>query len=458
MSLNYKEIELIVSELPLAQSLIQKVHQIKFNTLIFELYSKESGFWELYVEIGKPSSTLYRLSGPPRALKGKKHAKLQRFIQYIRAHIEGSQIESYYQVTEDRILVWNLSRRGETKYLVFRLFSGPKANVIICDENMVIEELLFRRPNIGDVKGSTLVLASQNKNSKEFSVRPYPPESSFNAFIENYYKNISSEKEVQLLESLIDKFAADLNRKREKVLANQLTIQQTSNYHIYKSSGDLLNSYRYLVKEGDDKVVIDMGEDKTTILLNPKYSLNENVDNYYKKYRKEKERHLRVTQDNKDLEAEIAKESIKIDEYYKVLDSSDEKAKQELQRELEKKFTKVEKEKTSVGLTFKSTIFTLLVGRNSKENDQLLRKSVRGNDWWLHLRDHPGAYVFIKNIPNKSVPKETIIDAANLAIFYSKGSKGVTYDLYYTQVKYLKRVKGDKIDEKLLNRLFATKG
>jgi predicted ribosome quality control (RQC) complex YloA/Tae2 family protein len=143
------------------------------------------------------------------------------------------------------------------------------------------------------------------------------------------------------------------------------------------------------------------------------------------------------------------------------------------QRELEKKFTKVEKEKTSVGLTFKSTIFTLLVGRNSKENDQLLRKSVRGNDWWLHLRDHPGAYVFIKNIPNKSVPKETIIDAANLAIFYSKGSKGVTYDLYYTQVKYLKRVKGDKlglviptmekniiakIDEKRLNRLFATKG
>lgn len=93
---------------------------------------------------------------------------------------------------------------------------------------------------------------------------------------------------------------------------------------------------------------------------------------------------------------------------------------------------------------FLSGDFTLLVGRSAKENDALLRKEVKGNDWWLHTRDFPGAYVFIKSVPGKTVPLETLLDAGNLALFYSKGRASGKGELYYTQVKYLRRPKNGK--------------
>lgn len=59
----------------------------------------------------------------------------------------------------------------------------------------------------------------------------------------------------------------------------------------------------------------------------------------------------------------------------------------------------------------------------------------------MHTRDFPGGYVFIKNQKDKTIPLEVILDAANLAILYSKAKNAGVADLYYTQVKYLRRAK-----------------
>ncbi len=55
-------------------------------------------------------------------------------------------------------------------------------------------------------------------------------------------------------------------------------------------------------------------------------------------------------------------------------------------------------------LEFASGPFRLLVGRSAAENDALLRRYVRGNDTWVHARDVPGAYVFIRSLPGKAAP------------------------------------------------------
>jgi predicted ribosome quality control (RQC) complex YloA/Tae2 family protein len=49
--------------------------------------------------------------------------------------------------------------------------------------------------------------------------------------------------------------------------------------------------------------------------------------------------------------------------------------------------------------------------------------------------------VFIKHRAGKSIPLEILLDAGNLALFYSKGRNNHRGDLYYTQVKYLRRAK-----------------
>ncbi len=85
-----------------------------------------------------------------------------------------------------------------------------------------------------------------------------------------------------------------------------------------------------------------------------------------------------------------------------------------------------------------------MVGRSAADNDELLRSYVAGNDYWFHARDWPGAYVFVKTPRGKSVPLEVMLDAANLAVFYSKGRTVGSGDVYYTQVKFLRRAKGGK--------------
>ncbi|MFW5843233.1 MAG: NFACT RNA binding domain-containing protein, partial [Spirochaetota bacterium] len=96
------------------------------------------------------------------------------------------------------------------------------------------------------------------------------------------------------------------------------------------------------------------------------------------------------------------------------------------------------------GIRLESGGFTVLVGRSSQESDQLLRRHVRGNDYWLHVRDHAGGHVFIKGKKNKSVPLDVLLDAGNLALYFSKARSGGNSDVYYTQVKYLRRGKHGK--------------
>jgi len=69
---------------------------------------------------------------------------------------------------------------------------------------------------------------------------------------------------------------------------------------------------------------------------------------------------------------------------------------------------------------------------------------VRGNDTWVHARDFPGAYVFIRAPAGKSVPLETLLDAAALALHFSKGRSSGRGDVYYTQVKHLRRAREGK--------------
>ena len=102
---------------------------------------------------------------------------------------------------------------------------------------------------------------------------------------------------------------------------------------------------------------------------------------------------------------------------------------------------KQQKKKEHPGLDFIVNGWYILAGRDANENDELLRHHVRGSDMWFHVRDFPGGYVFVKHRPGKTIPLDILLDAANLAVYYSKARNSGKTDLYYTQVKYLRRAK-----------------
>jgi predicted ribosome quality control (RQC) complex YloA/Tae2 family protein len=84
---------------------------------------------------------------------------------------------------------------------------------------------------------------------------------------------------------------------------------------------------------------------------------------------------------------------------------------------------------------------TIWVGRSKDENLELTFKCARGNDMWMHVRGRPGAHVIIPLQAGKSVPLETLLDAANLVIHYSGGTHWGKTEVDYTFKKYVKRIK-----------------
>jgi predicted ribosome quality control (RQC) complex YloA/Tae2 family protein len=97
---------------------------------------------------------------------------------------------------------------------------------------------------------------------------------------------------------------------------------------------------------------------------------------------------------------------------------------------------------TWLGKSFKSKDnVTIWVGRSKDENLELTFKCARGNDMWMHVRGRPGAHVIIPLQAGKSVPLETLLDAANLVIHYSGGTHWGKTEVDYTFKKYVKRIK-----------------
>ena len=83
--------------------------------------------------------------------------------------------------------------------------------------------------------------------------------------------------------------------------------------------------------------------------------------------------------------------------------------------------------------------FVIEVGRNSRQNEQLL-KDARGEDLWLHAKDVPGSHVLVK-AQGRAIPEATRLLAARLAAYHSK-ARGHQVQVDYTLRKNVKKTPG----------------
>ena len=88
------------------------------------------------------------------------------------------------------------------------------------------------------------------------------------------------------------------------------------------------------------------------------------------------------------------------------------------------------------------------VGRGASDNDELSCNPAHrdGPDWWLHVAGCPGSHVVIRShedlLPEKF--KETLLDAAVLAVINSKGSQSGRVPVTYTRCRFVSKPGGSK--------------
>ena len=435
-TINWKELELLLSEMPLLGSYVQKITEHNVHSFTIHFFSKEEKAWMMYTEI---SSSHTRVNRTEKLRK--KSSTNQRFTQYLKAHIIGRRVVEVKQYPFDRAFVLKLQNSDDTINMIFRLYSGPGANVIITREDSTILELLFRRPQRGEINGEKLVDEERTSAGKKtWSVRPYKGDS-FNQFIDREEdkesKNEKRDEYVLILKERENRELKALLDKKERIKER---IDSTKGYEETKHYADLLSSNIYMVKKGMSSVTLDDWEkgEKVTISLDPQLSPTENKEKLYSRYRKDKTS-LSMAEEEKE---KTEKAIIETKEKYSYLFSPDTPL-EKLRKEVEGKSENNEKVKEGrPGVWVKSNGWDIIIGRNAKENDEILRSYTRGSDLWMHTRDFSGGYIIIKAQKDRTVPLPVLLDGASLAIHFSKARKNGKADLYYTQVKYLRRVKG----------------
>src|SRR5262249_9175025 len=75
---------------------------------------------------------------------------------------------------------------------------------------------------------------------------------------------------------------------------------------------------------------------------------------------------------------------------------------------------------------------TLYCGKHNQGNDVLLRQVATPEDLWLHAYQQAGAHVVLKVRPGHEVSHQTLLQAAALAAFFSKGKDAASVAVMYT--------------------------
>jgi len=438
LSLNWKEIDLILAEIPLKDSFIRQIHQPNHQSLVFELYNRGQSC-KLYFSFAPGVSRLHLLT---RRLENPKRPP--RFAGFLRSRIKGGRLVEAGQLGRDRIVRFRITR-GEDTLLLYARFWGGAANLLATNAEGKILDALYRRPKRQEISGGSFrpedSPGTTRSGEGEYTIRELPGEGSFNEKIERYYFD---REEAERSSRTLTTELKQLEARENRMLANLEKLESKSRAYSdgerFKRWGDLILSNAHTIQRGDAWLVCsDYSDPEQTlsIELDPALTPAENAERCYRRHRKARAGAKLLNEEIHQQRRTLEELSTRIlglrrGELLPEAGAFPAKAKQ---RPLPKE---------TPGLSFVSASYRLLLGRTARENDSLLRHHVRGNDIWLHVRDYPGAYVFIKNLPGKSVPLEVLLDAGSLAVEYSRAKSAGRGDVYYTQVKYLRRVKEGK--------------
>lgn len=251
----------------------------------------------------------------------------------------------------------------------------------------------------------------------------------------------------------------DLKKVRKKLEHMEEKLKECEEMEQYQLYGELLTANLYQFQNKTTRLSevtlpnYYNNNQEITIPLEGRYSLADNAKRYFKKYNKLKNA-LEIVSKQKqetlqeldylgsilyELEAAATLEDLNNihEEIAKNLVSQSHKT-------APSKYT-VKETKTSEFLNFTVDGYTVLVGKNNLQNDQLTLKIARKTDYWFHTKEIHGSHVILKVDNGKPEPSlDTCVKCAKLAAKYSKARYSSTVPVDYTQVKYVKKPSGAK--------------
>lgn len=295
------------------------------------------------------------------------------------------------------------------------------------------------------------------------------------------YTSISYDDLSQMISKFYDKKAINNSLKcKSQDLKNLLTnimhkdikkkqihhrvINESKNNETNKMYGDLIFSNIYQMHKGDKELICNNfydGNLEITIPLDENLTPQENANRYYKKYNKTKSALKNSIMQLEEIDKEIVyletvisyldnatcvsdidtiREELEIGGYLKkkillLKNKGNNKNKNKSNKEISKPYKFIS-----------SDGHEIYVGKNNIQNDEITFKVGKDSDVWLHVQDIPGSHVIIKTQGEglDSISDDTLLEAANLGVYFSKGRESAKVPIDYVERRYVKKPSGAK--------------
>jgi predicted ribosome quality control (RQC) complex YloA/Tae2 family protein len=192
------------------------------------------------------------------------------------------------------------------------------------------------------------------------------------------------------------------------------------------------------IAKGLSSAELEVEERPTQIPLDPTLSAYENAAKYFERSRRARESKTELKERAASIATELAKQQARREA---IVGADSLEALIQLKRPSSKEKTgdpahsKFREYHVAGGML-------VMVGRNAKQNDELTLHTAKKEDIWLHARGVPGSHVVLQVAGRKQVPKEAIVQAAEIAAYHSDAKTQSLAPVSYTQKKYVRKPKG----------------
>ncbi len=276
-------------------------------------------------------------------------------------------------------------------------------------------------------------------------------EESFSSLLDRYYLERDQIERMKVKSSDILKILVNRNERISRKINNQIIeLEETENKEEKRIMAEILSSNVASVERGAESVSLlnyyDENMGNIEIKLDPALSPQQNVQKYYKDYKKAKTAQIKLKE-----QILLSEEELKyIDSiFYSLSEAKSSDDLDEIRQEMMESgyiSKKKGKDKPVNSKILKIDIeddFFALAGKNNKQNDKLTLKDSNKNDYWFHTKNIPGSHVIL--VTNGREPSEkALYEAALIAARNSKAKASSLVPVDYTKVRYVSKPNGAK--------------
>lgn len=275
---------------------------------------------------------------------------------------------------------------------------------------------------------------------------------SFSALIDYfYYEQVRIDRIRQRSNDLFHHLTTLQERAVRKSLNRQRELDECKDKERLRIYGDLIQANLHRLQKG--AVFYDLEDfynnnEPVRIPADPTLTPVQNAQKYYKEYRKKQVAQSKLYDFIKQADEEAEYLESVIDSLSRAETDSEITA---IRAELyESGFIsrRADRNNRSKKLPPKKFIssqgYTIYVGRNNLQNDQLTLKTAKNYDLWFHVKDLAGSHVIVEAVKDKPFTDKLIRQAAMLAAANSKAAASSNVAVDYTIVKNVHKPNGAK--------------